>query len=127
MSILKNNGINLGEGDPSSIANGDIKIQSGSLYVRDGGAWTEVGASNQSVSIAAGSHSERGLVNNDTGVNDTRTVNHGLGHASNNPAYWTYHGNETRYGSGTGASFTLNAGGTKDQAQSGTWMALRLG
>jgi len=43
MSVLKNNGVNLGNGNPTSIADGDVKIDGGSLFVRNGGAWSEVG------------------------------------------------------------------------------------
>jgi len=51
MSVLKNNGVNLGSGDPSSIADGDVKIDGGALFVRNGGAWQGAGGGGQ---MAAG-------------------------------------------------------------------------
>lgn len=64
MSVLKNNGINLGSGDPSSVADGDLKRVGTGLFVRNGGAWQGVGGGGGSVATGILSGGDNNIIFN---------------------------------------------------------------
>jgi len=110
MSVLKNNGINLGNGDPSSIANGDLKRVGSDLFIRSGGAWVGVGGGGGT--YASGEIDGRSPWNINTGLTGSTTY------------ILAARGHVQIY---TEAGTTLNSGGTgHDSAQLMGWIGVGL-
>lgn len=107
MSILKNNGINIGSGNPSSIANGDLKRDGTTLYIRDGGAWHSVGGGGGGV-YSSGFYDARANWSFNTGLNETTN--------------YCWYGRSGVQFAGTGTSFSGN-GTSADYTQNVGWMA----
>jgi len=109
MSVLKNNGINLGNGDPSGIANGDLKRVGADLFLRSSGAWVAVGGS-------GGGTFAHGTVN----IAANWTIATGL----SGTAYWWAARQQLAWAqAGTGMTST---GTSADYVQSMDWMAAAI-
>lgn len=119
MSVLKNNGVNIGSGDPSSIANGDLKRVGDTLYIRDAGAWTQVGGGG-GLKVAVGTTSSTG---------GTITITPGFTNGGAIMVWSTYSpagyiGGQTRSANGSAVTFNGSIGGNNDAAANGWWIGI---